>query len=778
MTEKALSTNSQFKAAYEDLVRSLPFLGHLSCLTSEVIAGSWQEITTEYLVGAAGVADGATLKITFRFYSDWAFLQTNKPDGPDFLSAELFPRQLLPDETASQVPELKIRFDQKGHERPYQKAIILDVIDGYLRPGDRILIRLGDRRFGGPGTRVQTFVEEQFRFRAYVDPVGTSRFAEIPDDLILKIIPGRPAKLNVITPRLVKTGMEFPIVVCAVDEWGNVCPAEDHVFQVTKQTPVTEELGPIKPETNEWATASMQLVLLQPGETILKVSLPGVGLDSGPIPVTADDNLAMPRAWFADLHVHSNATVGTNSTEYNLRYGRDVAGLDIMGYTANDFNIGVERWKKDVELSQSHSHPDRFLCYPGVEWNGNSSAGGDRNVVFLGDTYPFPSNASGLPTRSFEWNQEMQSDVLTPGAWPVNHLHAALRDSADQILMIPHVGGRRANLDWFEPDLERLIEVASAWGHFDWFYQEAIRRGYRVGASAAGDEHRGRPGGGPPGVDVFGVSGGLTGVLAPSLNRSDVSRALRSRHTWATTGQRLVALLSANGGIQGDILAARFPVTLRYRLLGQEGWDSVAAFSNEGLLWRRNLHQELGFSGHRFRLRWGGARIKDRYRWAKWEGVLHCENGEMRSGYRGGLEHAEEKILQISPTKVEFQTDTYGDADSVWLELEDLGAATFSVQAQVLGFVKQGPIQGTSYQHHCNVDLSFSGRELLAVGTLEWKLPGTELFVAAELLHAGPMPREISDEFTVDPHGPIRAVYITGREIGDSKVWTSPIFFE
>ncbi len=52
-----------------------------------------------------------------------------------------------------------------------------------------------------------------------------------------------------------------------------------------------------------------------------------------------DPALATPRAWFADLHVHSEDTVGINNTEYNLTYGRDVAGLDVLGYTANDFNI-------------------------------------------------------------------------------------------------------------------------------------------------------------------------------------------------------------------------------------------------------------------------------------------------------------------------------------------------------------------------------------------------------------------------------------------------------
>jgi hypothetical protein len=778
MTDKSLLPDPRFKAAYDNLVRSLPFLGRLSCSTSEVVAGSWQEIVMEYVVGAAGVADGATLKITFRFYTDWAFLQTDTPEGANYLSAELFPRQLLPGETESNAPQLKIRFDQKGHERPYQKAIILDIIDGYLRPGDRILIRSGDRRFGGPGTRFQTFVEDWFRFKSYVDPVGTSRFAEIPGDLSLKIIPGPPANLQIVTPRLVRTGTPFPAVVKALDEWGNVCRPEEHHFEISMLAPAKRRLGTMKASTDRWAAATIELVLEQPGEALLQASLAQTGLKSAPTPVTGDDTFAFPRAWFADLHVHSNATVGTNSTEYNLGYAREVAGLDIMGYTANDFNIGVDQWKRDVALCQAYSQPDRFLCYPGVEWNGNSSAGGDRNVVFLEDAAPFPVNASGVPTRSFEWNQEMRTGVLTPGAWPVDRLHAVLKESAGGVLMIPHVGGRRANLDWHEPDLERLIEVTSAWGHFDWFYHEAITRGYRVGVSAAGDEHRGRPGGGAPGVDVFGVPGGLTGILAPSLNRSDINLALRSRHTWATTGQRLVALLFAEGAIQGDCVPGRFPITLKYRLLGQGGWDSISAYTDRGLLWRRNLHQELGYSRNRLRLRWGGARIKDRYRWAKWEASLVSTHSQIRAGYQAGLEHLEEKIVQVSPTQIDFQTDTYGDADSIWLEAEDLSSASFSVRGCVLGFVKTGPVKGSSYQHHCDLDIHFSGRQLLAGGALEWTLPGTELFVAAELLHASPMPREVAGQFTLESAGPVKAVYITARSIDDAKVWTSPIFFE
>ena len=104
------------------------------------------------------------------------------------------------------VQSLKVRCDQKGHERPYQKAVIVDTVDGYLNPGDHVIIRLGDRRRGGPGTRIQTFVEKGFRFRCYIDPLGTSRFATIPGDIVLDIIPGIRSKLVTIGPRLVKTG--------------------------------------------------------------------------------------------------------------------------------------------------------------------------------------------------------------------------------------------------------------------------------------------------------------------------------------------------------------------------------------------------------------------------------------------------------------------------------------------------------------------------------------------------------------------------------------------
>jgi len=203
--------------------KDMPFLGKVHCSVEQLVAGEWTELILDYELGASGMADGAWFKATFKFYSDWALFQTTDPEGANYVSAEYQAGPLVPGQSTATVQSLKVRFDQKGHERPFQKAIIVDTVDGYLKAGDHIIIRLGDRRHGGPGTRIQTFVEEGFRFRCYVDPLGTSRFAAIPGDISFDIVPGRPADIIMAASRLVRAGEPFTLRVRSEDQWGNTC---------------------------------------------------------------------------------------------------------------------------------------------------------------------------------------------------------------------------------------------------------------------------------------------------------------------------------------------------------------------------------------------------------------------------------------------------------------------------------------------------------------------------------------------------------------------------
>ena len=50
-------------------IKELPFLGSLQCNTASLTAGQWTEVVITYTVGGSGLADGAWIKGTFKFYS-------------------------------------------------------------------------------------------------------------------------------------------------------------------------------------------------------------------------------------------------------------------------------------------------------------------------------------------------------------------------------------------------------------------------------------------------------------------------------------------------------------------------------------------------------------------------------------------------------------------------------------------------------------------------------------------------------------------------------------
>jgi hypothetical protein len=774
---------------YERL-KQLPFAGSVRCNVTRLEAGDWAEVVLDYEVGSSGIADGGWLKATFKFYSDWALFQTSDPAAANYISAEYHAAPLVPGQSPATVQALNVRFDQKGHERPYQKAVIVDVVDGYLNAGDRIVIRLGDRR-RGPGTRIQTFAEDSFRFRLYVDPLGTSRFVAVPGDIAIDIYAGSPSDVLLNGPRFVQPGERAPFRLSLQDRWGNACRdlgddrrREAPVARVTAYDALGEAVYRRQQALPRAGLATIAIDDLPTANGTLRIvaDVPArPEIRAAQVYLTVDAALPAPRALYADLHVHAHDTVGTNSPAYNAQYARDIGGIDVLGYTANDFQITDANWQLGVQAVEQFNEPGRFVVYPVQEWCGSSTAGGDHNVVFLGDEEPgFPYNKRGEHNRTLVWNEDMKGNAVELGRWPVEELWDAYADAALEHLVMPHVGGRRYIPDWHHPELERLVEIASTWGHFGWLYQDVIERGYQLGVAASGDEHRGRPGGGAPGVQVFGVHGGLTGVLAQTLDRRTVGRALRARHTWATTGEHSALLVRCGDHRQGDAFAHEGPATLDYRLLGNRGWEYVAAYDHTGLLWERNLHAELGFAERLVRVRWGGARIRDRYRWAAWRGRISILNGTIHNFGSHGFEHVEESAWRSGATDIEFSSDTYGDADSIEIDVSNLAAAKIVIQGTIDGFVKVGdPLAGNPFAHAPTFRFEISGEQLLAQGSATHELGGTELFVAVERLTDKPLPVDLAGSLEVAPQNApfgFRPVYFFGRQRDDSKIWSSAQF--
>src|ERR1700737_1953255 len=132
------------------------------------VAGSYADLTLTYTAGTFGIDDTGRVKIWWRPPPDMSKPQFDKPQAANFTTVE-----------ASNGARLEVWFDRLN-VRPYANTLLIRVGRGYLRSHDTLTIRLGDRRQGSPGYRLQTNVEANVELKTSVDAFATYEFCELP----------------------------------------------------------------------------------------------------------------------------------------------------------------------------------------------------------------------------------------------------------------------------------------------------------------------------------------------------------------------------------------------------------------------------------------------------------------------------------------------------------------------------------------------------------------------------------------------------------------------
>ena len=142
------------------------------------VAGSYQELILTYTAGTFGIDDTGIVKISWRTTSDMGKPQFTDPAAANYTTVE-----------ASNGAKLEVWFDRLNI-RPWANTILIRIGRGYLRCGDTLTVRLGDRRQGSPGYRLQTNCEEQFPLKVCVDAFAAYEFCELPQQPAIDLIPG------------------------------------------------------------------------------------------------------------------------------------------------------------------------------------------------------------------------------------------------------------------------------------------------------------------------------------------------------------------------------------------------------------------------------------------------------------------------------------------------------------------------------------------------------------------------------------------------------------
>jgi hypothetical protein len=608
-----------------------------------IVAGAFTTITFTYTAGHP-VDDSGYVKIAFRSVSDFGPPQFDNPGAPNYCTVH-----------TSGDCRIEPRWDSKGHTRPWSRALFLMVRGGFLNSGEAIVVVFGDTCGGSPGWQMQTFCEEAFEFKTLVDPIATYRFKELPASPALRIVPGEPVRAVCIAPSRILVGQEFPYHLKLEDVWGN---------------PTGRPQGRTHPG---FSTAGVHTVTATDDDTNLSAW-------SNPIEVLAEDALLRP--YWADLHGQSEETIGTGTIEQYFTFARDYGLLDIAAHQGNDFQVTDEFWERINRVTKAFYQPGAFVTFPGYEWSGNTPLGGDRNVYFVAEGGSIARSSTDL----IPGNHSVYEDAPTT-ADLFRNLKA---QPGPRSFAFAHVGGRYADLGMHDSEVELAVEVHSAWGTFEWLVEDALRRGTRVGICANSDGHKCRPGASYPGAGEFGSFGGLTCVLARRLDRESVFEALRSRHVYATTGNRClmdVELVTGDGrsAIMGDVLqlggGGAGALRLRVRVVGTAAIESVQVRNGLDVVQTLRPYGRDDLGG-RVKIVWSGAAVRGRDRMASWDGGLRVRGNAMLSAASINFWNPNQPLEKVGRQQLTWKSKTTGGASGVILALEEPRAGSLEIETR------------------------------------------------------------------------------------------------
>lgn len=667
----------------------LPYLagriGHAELSPADPVeAGSFAELLLTYSAGYFGIDDSGSVKIVTRFAGDMGRPQFSDPAAPNFVSVE-----------ASNGAVLDVRYDPKMNVRPWDKTLYIKVVRGFLREGDQIAVRFGDRRHGSPGMRMQTFCEATFEFKVLVDAFAAYKYIELPNSPAIAIVPGPPALWKAVLPTLRRAGEPFRLSLKAEDRWGNPTDKAEKTLALRATVPVVNlprevRLGPL-----QFAEIVEGLSVAQACEVEIDVYDASTGerlCTTNPLRIVAEANLV---PYWCDLHGQSEETIGTNSARDFFAFARDRAFLDACSHQGNDFQITTPFWLHLQELTAEFNRDDTFIAFPGYEWSGNTGLGGDRNVLYMREG------------RQIHRSSHALVDDLSDVAGDANSardLFEAIKD--EDCIVFAHIGGRYADIKLaHDLRLERSVEVHSAWGTFDWLIEDAFEQGYRVGIVSNSDGHKGRPGASYPGASLFGAYGGLTCILSERLTRAALLDALRRRHNYGTTGARLLldtrvdlerpamrflddpnlgptSAEPAATAMMGDILRtsaeeASFEVEVRApapieRIEIRNGLELIETY------------RPFDAGGKRIRVIWEGSEYRGRGRQTIWDGGCALTGNRFTRVGPINFWNLDRRLEQLSPTELKWSALTTGCFGGFDAWLDDAHAGTLKIDTALV----------------------------------------------------------------------------------------------
>lgn len=611
-------------------------------------AGSWQTIRQTYTVGKMSMVTGGGVMIGQQLFN---YLDRGRPQryfskGDNYITIQ------------SSNPS--VRFSNTtvtsygvhgGFFRPAPMTAF-EIAEGTLREGDSLTVTYGDRSGGSRGYPIQSFSNDQLILPLYIDLEGKGNFFT-PKWPSIKVIGSEIKTVKGFAPSILKCNEPFELSVRSEDLLYNSASGPIPSYEVLLNG---QHFSTI-PAGNESITLIKNLKFKEPG--VYRFSFRSkdgkITGDGNPILVQKDPTY---RIYWGETHGHSGFAEAQGSVEGYYHFGRDEARLDFLCLSEHDLWMDDFEWKELQDATRHYKEEGKFIPILGYEWTVSRAGGGHHNVFFR------------TPDRKRVPRQEAPT---------LPELYRGLHRENDpeDVLIIPHA---HQPGDWTQndPDLEKLVEMYSMHGSFEWFGNMYLKQGHEIGFVAASDDHRGHPG--YTGTNKYGALvsfGGLAAVIAKEKTTDDIFSALRHLSVYATSGQRIILDAKLNGATTGTRQKYTEERRLTCRVIGTAPIESIDVVKNSEVIFSRR-YLTAPIEPHMFvRVAFESSSEAFTYDnprgYRRWKGTLEVKGAKVVGVKTPGFENRYTEKATIDPQNpnlINFYTETRGRADVMIVELE------------------------------------------------------------------------------------------------------------
>ena len=499
---------------------------------------------------ALGLSD----TVSFQFPNSWSMLtgpsytrglQTEHPEGEHYVQVTAPGSEV---EFEHSIRRHQLNFPE--HESRHGRLVTATVRRGTVHAGAEIRIRYAN-----------TFAPDIAESEQVWLSIAGEEPAEPP---VLWTAPGPAERVRIIVPSGVEPGQEFDVLIVSLDRFDNISASS---FEDQKLV-VANDGTTVAAGLTFTGSARVPAALGEEGVYRFKMG------DTVSNPVKVGPGRRGP--FWGDLHIHTKLSSDAQGVN-PYPYARDASGLDFAAAMDHWQSLGEGGYRILEEWAEAYNEPGRFVTVLGDERNPPALTG--HHNIYFRDVETLRRHRA-LPG---------QGSRQDPGAEA-----ACLRElDPTRAMLIPHHTGidwgalstdsRGSAVDWDawdDPGLRPVLEIYSHHGQSElwcpqhclayefnrlrnrerrsnssvpgpYYAQDHWAAGRRIGCIASSDHHSGQ--GGRP-------EGGIAAVRAPELTREAVFDAIRNRHCYATTGERILVEFTVDGlemGQCGRVAAGR-----------------------------------------------------------------------------------------------------------------------------------------------------------------------------------------------------------------------------